>query len=60
MANVPDEDGFITVVSKRAPVLEDAEDESEKKKSRKEKILPNFYQFQVNSQKKNGIHNSLY
>lgn len=49
LANEPDADGFVTVVSKRPVLLEDGE---EARPSVKEtKPLPNFYSFEAKSQK---------
>lgn len=53
MANVPDEDGFVTAVSKRPTII--AEDEDDAPVSvKKSKELPNFYKFQAAQQGRNS------
>lgn len=53
MANVPDEDGFVTAVSKRPAIVGEDEDDAPVTK-KKSKELPNFYKFQAAQQGRNS------
>lgn len=56
LANEPDEDGFVSVVSKKPVILESDEDEGASTKTKsKARELPNFYQTNKASQNQNGM-----
>jgi hypothetical protein len=57
MEGEADEEGFVTVINKRSNQVLDQETEEEnpKKAKKADKILPNFYQFNSKTEKKNSI-----
>lgn len=64
MAEVPDDDGFVTVINKRSHQVLPVEDEmpARSKNSRLSNptALPNFYQFQAVNHKKNRTKVHMY